>query len=36
MTDIIFNVLVLFFFGLVPFILCCWLVVAAIRWLNRH
>ena len=27
---------VIMFFGLIPFVLVCWLIVALIRWLNRH
>lgn len=32
----VFEILVVLVFVLAPFILACWLVVAAIRWLNRH
>lgn len=30
------HILLMLIFGVVPFVLFCWLVVAAIRWLNRH
>lgn len=27
---------VIMLFGLILFVLVCWLIVALIRWLNRH
>lgn len=28
--------LIIGLFLLIPFVLLCWLIIAAIRWLNRH
>lgn len=31
-----YSFLIMLIFGLIPFVLFCWLLVALIRWLNRH
>lgn len=31
-----YSFIIMLFFGLVPFVLICWLIIALIRWLNRH
>lgn len=31
-----YSFLIMLIFALIPFVLVCWLIVALIRWLNRH
>lgn len=30
------DYLILLVFFLIPFVLICWLIIALIRWFNRH
>jgi hypothetical protein len=31
-----YSFVLMLIFGLVPFVLAVWLMIALIRWLNRH